>query len=256
MTTKQQPEHPTFTQGEFLRIHHNTLEMLASFGPHDTRKICANICMHFWEVSPRSIDVASKVNKVFSSKNTKEIKDMAYHIYHAFLDVIGDSCAFIYSDKINQALRNSPNYYFDNGKFILKRSAEVQEAINKAKMSRYEQARTHLKEAADLLYDDNKPNYGGSMMASIKALELVVREITGENDIQKGIGSLGNKGIKLHSQFQQAIINLYRFTSDDGVRHAHPNPVQNDEETALFMLVVCSAIINFIESRLPKQDSE
>ena len=93
-------------------------------------------------------------------------------------------------------------------------------------------------------------------MASIKALELVVREITGEKDIQKGIGSLENKGIKLHSQFQQAIINLYRFTSADGVRHAHPNPVQNDEETALFMLVVCSAIINFIEARLPKQNSK
>ena len=256
MANKQQIKHPPLTKGEILRINYIISQILKFIREKGLRaSFDENTCLHFFERHPKKFDVDRGVEKIFNSNNTQKIKDLVCFIYGVFLEQ-GIYSADTYLTRINKALKNSPNYYFDDGKFILKRSAEIQEAIDRAETSRYKQARTHLKEAADLLYDDDKPNYGGSMMASIKALELVVREITGEKDIQKGIGSLENKGVKLHSQFQQAIMNLYRFTSADGVRHAHPNPMQNDEETALFMLVVCSAIINFIEARLPEQDSD
>ena len=252
MTNKQQTKHPSLTPGEILRINYIISQILKFIEEKGLRaSFDENTCLHFFEMHPKKFDVDRGIEKIFNSNNTQKIKDLVCFIYDVFHEQ-GIYPADTYLTRINKALKNSPNYYFDSGKFVLKRSAEIEEAINRAETSRYEQARSHLKEAADLLYDYNKPNYGGSMMASIKALELVVREITGENDIQKGISSLGNKGIKLHSQFQQAITNLYNFTSADGVRHAHPNPVQNDEETALFMLVVCSAIINFIEARMSK----
>ena len=252
--TNQQIKHPPLTSGEIVRLSYNISKMLESFLGKD--RIYEYLCLHFWEKNPKKINAKRGIKKIFDSGDTEEIKNLVCHIYDAFVHLESRHDIDMCLASINQALKNSPHYYFDKGKFVLKRSAEIQEAIDRAETSRYKQARTHLKEAADLLYDDDKPNYGGSMMASIKALELVVREITGKKDIKKGIHSLEEKGIKLHGKFQEAIINLYDFTSNDGVRHAHPNPVQNDEETALFMLVVCSAIINFIEARLPKQDSE
>ena len=256
MTNKQQIEHPSFTKGEILRMDYTISRMLEHFNIRERELFDENICLYFWEVNPQQFAVGRGITRIFKSKNTEKIKNLVCAIYDVFCVEGRIVNAGIYSDYINRALRNSPHYYFGNGKFVLKRPAEIQETINRVETSRYEKVRSYIKDAASLLYNHDNPNYGGSMMASITALELVVREITGENDIQKGIGSLENKGIKLHSQFQQAIMNLYRFTSADGVRHAHPNPVQSDEETALFMLVVCSAIINFIEARLPEQDSE
>ena len=252
MTDKQQIEHPPLTKGEILRINYTISEILKFLKGKELRaSFDKNICLHFFEVHPRNFDVDRGIEKLFKPNNTQQIKDLVCFIYGVFHEQ-GIYPADTYVTGINKALKNSPNYYFDDGKFILKRSAAIEEAINRAETSRYEQARSHIKEAATLLYNYDKPNYGGSMAASIKALELVVREITGKKDIKRGIHNLEEKGIKLHGKFQEAIINLYDFTSNDGVRHAHPNPVQNDEETALFMLVVCSAIINFIEARLPK----
>ena len=288
MTNKQQAE-PPLTQDEIIRLERALFDVLCTLDPREKKRLCNSLC-NLWGTNPRNrAIVENHIRKIFTSEDMKRMKGLVCFVYNFFDTdrkkayakwerLQPDNTDFIIEDllrpspeqqyrnaenalrfcsaKFEKALENSPYYLFHNGRFVIRRHAGTQEAIDRAGASRYPKANSYIKNATTLLYDHENPNYQGSMAASIQALELVVREITGENNFEKGINNLEKKDIKLHSQFRQAIINLYNFTSDDGVRHAHPNPVQNDKETASLILTVCSAIITFIESRIPKQDSK
>lgn len=54
----------------------------------------------------------------------------------------------------------------------------------------------------------------------------------------------------LHNAFKQGVIKLYGWTSDaGGIRHALIEAPEVDEADARFMLVSCSAVVNYLISR-------
>jgi hypothetical protein len=99
------------------------------------------------------------------------------------------------------------------------------------------------------LFSDRKsPDFRNSIKESISAVETLVKIAT-ESDK----GTLGEliKKLGVHGALEKAFSNLYGYTSDEGgIRHSlmdEPNPAFDD---AKFMLVVCSAFVNFVQSKL------
>ncbi|SPE41073.1 conserved hypothetical protein [Candidatus Sulfotelmatobacter sp. SbA7] len=152
----------------------------------------------------------------------------------------------------NAALEKEVSAYrFVNG--LMSRITDETEiaAIDRALESARDPVRTHLRRALELLSDRLSPDYRNSIKESISAVESLVATIVG----QKGtLGQLIKKledEISLHSALKSAFSNLYGYTSDEsGIRHAIMESKDVVFEDAKFFLVVCSAFVNFVESRV------
>ena len=107
-----------------------------------------------------------------------------------------------------------------------------------------------LDDAIKKLSDREKPDFRGSIKDSISAVETMCRILSGNKKITlgKALDILEKKSnVKIHSALKSGFSNLYGWTSDDqGIRHAlmeESNLTLND---AKFMLVSCSAFINYL----------
>ncbi|MDD9819545.1 MAG: hypothetical protein OXR07_01540 [Nitrospira sp.] len=126
-------------------------------------------------------------------------------------------------------------------------------AIGTALRVPYGAAKEHIEKALALGSDRENPDYENSIKESISAVESIAKEVTGES--KATLGKL-TEMLNLHPAFQDGLNKLYGFTSDvGGIRHGgYPNedpPL--DQATARFMLVLCSAFVNYIIARNPKQ---
>ena len=110
----------------------------------------------------------------------------------------------------------------------------------------------HLRRSLELLSDRFNPDFRNSVKESISAVERLASHRTGEKH-----GTLGQllkkleSRIELHPALKNAFSSLYGWTSDDsGIRHALAEKETADFEDAKFMLLACSAFINYVEGKL------
>jgi hypothetical protein len=106
----------------------------------------------------------------------------------------------------------------------------------------------HLNTALRLLGKKPEPDYRNSIKESISALEGLCKVIAGEKSggLDKALNKLSGL-LPIHSALKTGFLNLYGYSSDeDGIRH----PILENNSVgfaeAKFMLVACSAAINFI----------
>lgn len=126
---------------------------------------------------------------------------------------------------------------------------EIEQAIEQARGP----VSKHLHRSLELLSDRKTPDYRNSIKESISAVESLVA-IT----VKAKKGTLGQliKKLKdeigLHPSLQEAFSSLYGYTSDEkGIRHALTEAGNsNDFNDAKFMLVVCSAFVNFVQGKM------
>ncbi|NBD19802.1 hypothetical protein GTZ97_03835 [Aquabacterium fontiphilum] len=149
--------------------------------------------------------------------------------------------------------RENSAYRFVNDRICEITSAEeistVEEALSIAED--YRGAKTHLRAALDLLSDRKNPDFRNSIKESISAVESLARKLTGDDS-----GTLGailkelERSKKLHPALKSAFSSLYGYTNDaEGIRHALLDEGNLTKADAKFMLVCCSAFVNFaIES--------
>lgn len=112
--------------------------------------------------------------------------------------------------------------------------------------------RTHLFEAMKLLSNRQGPDYRNSIKESISAVEALCREITGESTLGEALKVLGKNGIKIPTFLRAGIEKLYIYTNDKrtGIRHAMMEDTEVPTfEEAKFMLVACSAFVNYIQGK-------
>ncbi|WP_300915780.1 AbiJ-NTD4 domain-containing protein [Bacteroides acidifaciens] len=130
----------------------------------------------------------------------------------------------------------------------------VEAAINEGKDS----VSTHLMTALQHYSHKLNPNYRNSIKESISAVEVICREITGKDTLGASLNELEKKGIAFNSQLKTGFNNLYNYTNnkDTGIRHALMDDSHIPEQKeALFMLVSCSAFINYLRAIKTKIDS-
>ena len=130
--------------------------------------------------------------------------------------------------------------------------AEIEEALKGKQIS--EPAIIHLKSALELFSDRQSPDYRNSIKESISAVEAISNLIAGKDKATLGeaLKKITDR-VALHPALHKAFNNLYGYTSDaDGIRHALLEESKLDSEDAKFMLVACSAFINYLKVKASK----
>lgn len=123
--------------------------------------------------------------------------------------------------------------------------ASIEEAVK----SPYEYANQHLHSALAKLSNRDNPDYRNSIKESISAVESICRKLTGESTLDRALNKIGNK-IDFNSQFKQGLEKLYHYTNgESGIRHALIDEGQSSFDEAKFMLVACSAFVNYLTAK-------
>ena len=147
-------------------------------------------------------------------------------------------------------------YRFVNGNIVaITDKTEIKE-IEQACTNEFDGCRTHIQKAVDFLADREAKDYKNCIKESISAVESICQIITGNSKATLGeaLKELEDKGIVIHSALKSAFSKLYGYTSDEGgVRHAEGMFVSNVTfEEAKFMLVSCSAFVNYLIAQYGK----
>ena len=160
-------------------------------------------------------------------------------------------------DFCNSTLKRELSAYrFINGKIVQITSeeeiAEIEESLKVT--SPLKPVNNHLKRALDLLADRKSPDYRNSIKESISAVESICNLIAKNSKVTLGQALKEIEGkVKLHPALKKAFESLYGYTSDaEGIRHALLDEPNLDFEDAKFMLVSCSAFINYLMTKSSK----
>ena len=180
------------------------------------------------------------------------LKDTQGYIYYNNYYTKSYEEQSIYEEVNDYFTRECVGYRFIDGIIVpISDSYEVN-ALNEALNNNYEPVYQHLSKANKLLADRDKPDYENSIKESISAVEAICEIITGKKGREATLGimlkKLEENGIEIHSALKSAFSILYGYTSDaNGIRHAGDIGGKTSTfEEAKFMLVSCSAFINYL----------
>ncbi len=128
-------------------------------------------------------------------------------------------------------------------------------AIEDALKDSTDNIRMHLGKALELYAKRPEGDYSNSIKESISAVEAYCREKTSENTLGRALNHLETKGILLPKVLKEAFEKLYAYTNQGstGIRHAlmdKDGTYVPSRAEALFMLVSCSAFINYLSKKI------
>lgn len=128
------------------------------------------------------------------------------------------------------------------------------EALDKSLSTPFLTVNTHFEKALKLYSDRKNPDYENSIKESISAVEAFCCIINGKDStLNKAIDKLKNNGIHIHPAMEKAFVALYGYTSDEsGIRHGGIDFANAPSEDAKYMLVSCSAFINYLIEKWSK----
>lgn len=155
----------------------------------------------------------------------------------------------------NMALEKEVSgYRLINDKITELTSIEQIQAIEEAfaNVDCWSSVKIHLSQALNFLSDRTSPNYRNSLKESISAVESLCKIITEDEKTTLGKAlRLIEKKHSIHGALKSAFMKIYGYTSDSGgIRHALLDKDSTvDADEAKFMLISCSAFINYIISK-------
>ncbi len=207
-------------------------------------------------LSPSWNDVCEEIKNKFYGYKWYEVYD--------FIEFIVDNYPY---ENANQKFMNYCNsflerelsaYRFVGGKITQITSqeeiSEIEEALNISEP--FKAVSVHIKRALALFSDKKSPDYRNSIKESISAVEAICKLITKKKKPQLGQAlKILEKEIGLHSALEKAFNSLYGYTSDaKGIRHALLEESKLYPEDAKFMLISCSAFVNYLVSKISKTE--
>ena len=127
-------------------------------------------------------------------------------------------------------------------------------SIEESIATEFDSVNTHFTKALQLYSDRQAPDYENSIKESISAVEAMCCIINGTSDtLGKALKKLKDNGIEIHNSLEEAFRKLYGYTSDThGIRHGGIDFTNASEEDAKYMLVSCSAFINYLKVKYSK----
>lgn len=165
---------------------------------------------------------------------------------------------------VAEAFTNVLNSHFERLNFAYRVvNKEIVEITSKEEIAAIEDAlqdstaniRMHLSKALELYAKRPEGDYSNSIKESISAVEAYCRDRTGESTLGKSLNHFEKKGILIPKVLKSAFEKLYEYTNqkDTGILHALMDQdgtyVPSGDE-ALFMLVSCSAFINYLSKKV------
>ena len=140
-------------------------------------------------------------------------------------------------------------YRFVNGVLCRVVGEEEIKAIESAINESPDAVAEQLNKALLAFADREHPNYANSVKEAISAVESQCCILTGDPKASLGeaLKKLESTGVKIHPALNKALHQLYGYTSDDpGIRHGSIETANVDAALAQFMLVTCSAFVNYL----------
>lgn len=178
-----------------------------------------------------------------------------WHEVYDFVEFISENGPPATRDPFIKACNNifeieNSGYRFVDGKIIEISShdevSEIENAIESA--TPYYGVKQHLSSAIALMSNKEKPDYRNSIKESISAVESLCKKIEKDEKatLASALKALEKKGT-MHPALKSAFLSLYGYTSDaEGIRHALMDKSNLTSADARFMLVSCSAFINYV----------
>jgi hypothetical protein len=123
----------------------------------------------------------------------------------------------------------------------------IESALSSTTIHPLKTVNKHLDTALNLLFDKKKPDYRNSIKESISAIEAHCKIVsnTPKADLSIILKELEKKG--LNPVLKSAFNKLYGYTSSsNGIRHGAIKDTEVSYSLAKFMLVVCSAFVNYL----------
>lgn len=123
----------------------------------------------------------------------------------------------------------------------------IQEAIDVVSTN-ISGVRAHLVSALEKLSDRKQPDYRNSIKESISAVESLCKIISGDPKAELGKAlKMIEDEVGIHAALKKGFSSIYGYTSDEGgIRHAMLEEKDIAFEDAKYMLVSCSAFINYL----------
>ena len=148
-------------------------------------------------------------------------------------------------------------YRFLSGHIVPITDEQELGAVEEACRNPIEGCRKQMQKAVAFLSDREHPDYKNCIKESISAVESICQVIVGNESATLGAAlmQLEKNGVSIHPSLKIAFSKLYGYTTDQGgIRHAEGMFESNVTfEEAKFMLVSCSAFINYLISEYGKR---
>lgn len=134
------------------------------------------------------------------------------------------------------------------------------ETIEQAATTQFDSVNQHISKALALYADLKNPDYENSVKESISAVEAMCCIITGMSGKQATLGTalknLEEHGVHIHKAMASGFNSLYGYASDEnGIRHGGIDFKNVPPEDAKFMLVSCSAFVNYLIEKWSKVEN-
>ena len=175
-----------------------------------------------------------------------------------YLAVSSESTSIEMTKVFNHILEDEVSAYriLDNLVVPITNKVELK-TIEEAKSIPYDSVRTHVSKALALYADRKAPDYENSIKESISAVEAMCCIITGLTGTQATLGAaikkLKDNGVHIHRAMESAFSSLYGYTSDEnGIRHGGIDFTNAPAEDAKYMLISCSAFVNYLMEKWSK----
>lgn len=229
---------------------------------NDVIVLLTRIWIHFFknrlDEMPKSFDrLQSVIKKFFYGCEWYQIYD--------FIEFIPLNYTPDYYSQTNESFieycnnvfeRELSAYRFVNGTLTQISSKEEVESIEEALSitDTLKPVKTHLNRSLELFSDRKTPDYRNTIKESISAVESYCSILTGKPKATLGQALKQiEKDNNIHPALKSSFSSLYGYTSDaDGIRHALLDDDNLNQEDAKFMLVACSAFINYLRQKEAK----
>jgi hypothetical protein len=213
------------------------------------------------------ISYSFPANRICKDKNANSLKDflikstewyLIYDFIEKYLNISEDKTAMQMIAKFNRILEEEASGYRIVNKIVvpITNLTEIN-TITEAIQNQFDSVQTHLSKALELYADRKKPDYENSVKESISAVEAMCCIITKMDGRDATLGhamkKLKDNGIVVHPFMEEAFCKLYNYTSNaEGIRHGGINYTKVPSEDAKYMLVTCSAFINYLIEKWSK----
>ncbi len=212
-------------------------------------------------ISINNFDCLNWVKRYFFSLNWYQVYDLLEFLYGEYNNIRGySSCnkeRFV--EITNKILKEElSGYRFIDGQLApISNETEIQEiedSLEATKKNDLHGAQEHIEKALSLFGKKPDPDYRNSIKEAISAVESVAKLLSKKSSagVSDALKTLQTK-MDLHPALKAAFEKMYGYTSDeDGIRHAILEESDVGFDEAKYMIVACSAFVNFL---IAKADS-
>lgn len=236
--------------------------LLTYYGRSNIHPIFIEKCRKLWvwiykkpidELPTRYAEINAMLREKFFDSKWFEV----YNIIEFFAKNSPDFFQTKFIETCNEVLKRELSAWRFVGTYLSRITeeqeiAEIEVSLDLKKP--FEYVSYHIETSLKLISNKEAPDYRNSMKESISAVEAMCKMLLGDKNAKLiQLLKVLQEKINLHPSLVQAYDKIFGYTSDaDGIRHALKEEENVDFEDAKFMLINCSAFINYLKIKASK----